>query len=48
MIGTHRFMHTLNIYGDAAAVIPYDPSQVGITWTQRHDAAPQSGEAVRR
>jgi hypothetical protein len=36
MIGTHRFMHTLNIYGDSEPVIRYDPTEVGVTWTQRH------------
>jgi alkylhydroperoxidase family enzyme len=35
MIGTHRFMHTLNIFGNADPVIPYDPSQVGVNWAQR-------------
>ena len=34
MIGTHRFMHTLNIYGDADPVIAYDPKQVGRTWAE--------------
>jgi alkylhydroperoxidase family enzyme len=29
MIGTHRFVHTLNIYGDTDPVIAYDPEQVG-------------------
>jgi alkylhydroperoxidase family enzyme len=36
MIGTHRFMHTLNLLEDAAPVIPYDPQQVGIAWSQLH------------
>ncbi|MCB2072274.1 MAG: carboxymuconolactone decarboxylase family protein [Novosphingobium sp.] len=34
MIGTHRFMHTLDIYGDAEPVLHYDPGQVGVTWKQ--------------
>lgn len=34
MIGTHRFMHTLDIYGDADPVIAYDPRQVGRTWAE--------------
>jgi alkylhydroperoxidase family enzyme len=34
MIGTHRFMHTLNIHGDTDPVIGYDPGQVGRTWQQ--------------
>jgi alkylhydroperoxidase family enzyme len=36
MIGTHRFMHTLNIYGDTDAVIDYDRAQVGKTWAELH------------
>jgi alkylhydroperoxidase family enzyme len=36
MIGTHRFMHTLNVYGDSEPVIDYDPGQVGRTWAQVH------------
>jgi alkylhydroperoxidase family enzyme len=38
MIGTHRFMHTLNVYGDSEPVIGYDPGQVGRTWAQVHEA----------
>jgi alkylhydroperoxidase family enzyme len=34
MIGTHRFMHTLDPWGDAPPVIRYDPQQVGITSAQ--------------
>jgi alkylhydroperoxidase family enzyme len=37
MIGTHRFMHTLNVYGDSEPVIGYDPGQVGRTWAQVHE-----------
>lgn len=37
MIGTHRFMHTLNIYGDAEPAIAYDPAQVGRTWAEVHE-----------
>jgi alkylhydroperoxidase family enzyme len=36
MIGTHRFMHTLNIYGDIDPVIAYDAAQVGKSWAQVH------------
>ena len=36
MIGTHRFMHTLNIYGDTDPAIDYDPAQVGRTWAEVH------------
>jgi len=38
MIGTHRFIHTLDPYGDAPPVIRYDPAQVGVTWDELHDA----------
>jgi len=34
MIGTHRFLHTLNVFGDSDPVIPYAPEQVGSTWAQ--------------
>ena len=33
-IGTHRFLHTLDPYGDAPPVIPFDPAQAGVTWDQ--------------
>lgn len=36
MIGTHRFIHTLDPYGDSAPVIPFDPQQVGVTWAELH------------
>jgi hypothetical protein len=36
MIGTHRFLHTLDVYGDAEPVIRYDPEQVGVTWANLH------------
>lgn len=36
MIGTHRFMHTLNVYGDTDPAIAYDPAQVGKTWVEVH------------
>jgi alkylhydroperoxidase family enzyme len=36
MIGTHRFLHTLNLLeGDAEPVIAYDPAQVGVSWAMR-------------
>lgn len=38
MIGTHRFMHTLNIYGDTDPAIAYDPAQVGRTWAEVNGA----------
>jgi alkylhydroperoxidase family enzyme len=37
MIGTHRFIHTFDPYGDAPPVIHYDPAQVGVTWAELHD-----------
>lgn len=36
MIGTHRFIHTLDPYGDSAPVIAFDPAQVGVTWSELH------------
>ena len=36
MIGTHRFIHTLDPYGDAPPVIPFDPDQVGVSWAELH------------
>lgn len=39
MIGTHRFMHTLDIFGDGNPVIRYDPRQVGVTWAETHSAS---------
>ena len=45
MIGTHRFIHTLDPYGDTKPVISYDPAQVGVTWDELHsdDAQKKSG-----
>lgn len=36
MIGSHRFLHTLDVFGDAAPVIPYAPEQVGTGWAELH------------
>ena len=36
MIGSHRFIHTLDPYGDSPPVIVYDPRQVGATWADLH------------
>ena len=36
MIGTHRFIHTLDVYGDGEPALRYDPEQVGVTWEQAH------------
>jgi alkylhydroperoxidase family enzyme len=42
MIGTHRFMHTLVIFGDGNPVLRYDPRQVGVTWAQTHSESETS------
>lgn len=36
MIGTHRFIHTLDPYGDSPPVIPFDPAQAGVSWDELH------------
>jgi alkylhydroperoxidase family enzyme len=36
MIGSHRFIHTLDPYGESPPVITYDPKQVGVTWADLH------------
>lgn len=36
MIGTHRFIHTLDPYGTSEPVIRFDPEQVGVTWDELH------------
>lgn len=41
MIGTHRFIHTLDPYGDAPPVIHYDPAQVGVSWGELHEGGRQ-------
>ena len=38
MIGTHRFIHTLDPYGQAPPVIQYDPAQVGVSWAELNGA----------
>jgi alkylhydroperoxidase family enzyme len=43
MIGSHRFIHTLNVFGDGDPVIPYAPEQVGATWAELHPEAATSG-----
>ena len=40
MIGTHRFIHTLDPYGDTDPVIRYDPAQVGVTWAELNGEEP--------
>jgi hypothetical protein len=36
MIGTHRFIYSLDTYNDAEPAIRYDAKQVGTTWDQLH------------
>lgn len=45
MIGMHRFMHTLDIFGDAPPAIDYDPAQIGKTWVELHSASDQAEAA---
>jgi alkylhydroperoxidase family enzyme len=42
MIGTHRFIHTLDPYGDSEPVLRYDPAQVGVSWAELHDERPKT------
>jgi alkylhydroperoxidase family enzyme len=39
MIGTHRFLHTLDVFGEADPIIPYAPEQVGTTCAALHHEA---------
>ena len=34
MIGTHRFLHAIDVFGQSDPVIPYAPEQVGVTWAE--------------
>lgn len=36
MIGAHRFMHMLDVFGDGEPVIRYAADQVGVTWDEAH------------
>jgi len=45
MIGTHRFIHTLDPYGDAPPVIPFDPDHVGVSWDELHGGG-RKGQAA--
>lgn len=45
MIGSHRFIHTLDPYGNSEPVIRYDPAQVGVSWAELHIAEPETQEA---
>jgi hypothetical protein len=44
MIGSHRFIHTLDPYGTSEPVIRYDPAQVGVTWDELHGGVRQAAE----
>ena len=37
MIGTHRFLHTLDVFGEREPVIAYAPGQVGVAWADLHE-----------
>jgi hypothetical protein len=39
-MGLHRFIHTLDVYGDSAPVIAYDPSQVDTAYADAPQQAP--------
>jgi alkylhydroperoxidase family enzyme len=45
MIGMHRFMHTLDVLGNAPPVIDYDPAQIGKTWDEMHATSKQAEAA---
>lgn len=36
MIGTHRFLHAIDVFGDSDPVIPYGREQVGASWASLH------------
>jgi hypothetical protein len=38
MIGMHRFIHTLDPYGDGKSVIAFDKAQMGVSWGDLHGA----------
>jgi hypothetical protein len=46
MIGSHRFLHTLDLFGDCDPVIPYDPEQVGATWAELHAKSHRPAEVL--
>jgi alkylhydroperoxidase family enzyme len=48
MIGTHRFLHTIDVFGDSEPVIAYQPEQVGATWAELHgrDARPNPKQSA--
>lgn len=40
MIGTHRFLHTLDVFGETDPVIRYAPEAVGARWADLHETTP--------
>jgi hypothetical protein len=36
MIGSHRFIHTLDPNGHSEPVLRYDAAQVGVSWAELH------------
>jgi len=47
MIGSHRFISTLDPYGNSEPVIPYDPEQVGVTWAEHHSEAESTAPGTK-
>jgi alkylhydroperoxidase family enzyme len=45
MIGTHRFIHTLDPYGDTPPLIAFDPAQVGVSWAELHGGEAEQNSA---
>ncbi len=43
MIGYHRFLHTLDAFGEQDPVIKYDPAEVGATWASLHGDDARAG-----
>jgi hypothetical protein len=46
MIGTHRFMHTMDIFGTCEPAIRYDERQVGATWAEVQAVAEAAGTDI--
>ncbi len=42
MIGTHRFLHAIDVFGESDPIIPYAPEQVGATWAELHSQGAQT------
>ena len=45
MIGMHRFMYTLDIFGEGEPAIGYDPAQIDKTWDELHPVSAQAEAA---